>query len=220
MAKVIAFATSKGGAGKSTLLMLTAAALHNRTDKKVLVIDSDPQRSIKEVYKKENSDEAYDVIAFNWKQPKAEVNFQKTIELAERKYDVIMLDVPGKLEGKENYFSILISDILMVPVTASSLDISATMKFLDTIPTVKEVKEGHGYKLDVFGVINKKDQTLEHRYLKDLAGNSGLQLFYSPISNLVRYRRKISTVNDITDASVVDDEFNMYFDEFRTKCNL
>jgi len=43
-AKIISFATQKGGSGKSTLLMLTAAALHNRTDKKVLVIDCDPQR--------------------------------------------------------------------------------------------------------------------------------------------------------------------------------
>ncbi len=52
-ATIISFATQKGGSGKTTLLMLTAVALHNRTDKKILVVDSDPQRSVKEISKQE-----------------------------------------------------------------------------------------------------------------------------------------------------------------------
>ncbi len=217
-AKIISFATQKGGSGKTTLLMLTAAALHCRTGKKVLVIDSDPQRSVKSIYLEENNKDAYDVIAFNWTQPNPEVNFQKTIKLAERKYDVILMDVPGKISGKEIYFSLLISDIVVIPVVASALDIRATIDFLKKIPEIKEEKEKQGYKLDVYGVVNKKDQTVEHQQLKELEGIGGLKLFYSPISHLVRYKRYLSTVFDITDPFIKDDEFNKYFDEFMTKC--
>lgn len=200
--------------------MLTAAAFHNRTNKKVLVIDCDPQKSIKDVYTQENHPQAYDVIAYNWNQPKPEVNFQKTLAIAEKKYDIIFLDAPGKVEGKEVYYSILISDVVVVPIVASALDIKATVNFLKTIPMVAEVKAQQGFTLDIFGVVNKKDTTIEHQKLKELAGIGGLQLFYSPISNLVRYRRGISTVFDIAEPSDPEDEFNSYFEEFRLKCGL
>ncbi|MCS6832071.1 MAG: ParA family protein [Flammeovirgaceae bacterium] len=217
-AKIISFANQKGGVGKSTLLLLTAAALHRRTNKKVLVIDCDPQKSIHDVYTQEGGNsEAFDVISFNWRQPKPEVNFDKTIALAEKKYDVIFLDIPGKLDGREIYFSILVSDIVIVPIVASALDIKATIDFLKTLPQIREIKEKEGFKLEVYGVINKKDQTYEHKRLKELTGIGGLQLFYSPLSNLVRYKRNISTIYDIVDPQE-DDEFNRYFEEFRAKC--
>ncbi|PWJ44971.1 ParA family protein [Sediminitomix flava] len=219
-AKVISFATQKGGVGKSTLLMLIAAAVHNRTDLKVLVIDCDPQKSVKDIYSHENHQGSYDVISFNWRQPKPEINFDKTLVLAEQKYDIIFLDIPGRIDGKEIYYSILVSDVVIVPIVASALDIKATLNFLQTLPKIRQIKERQGYSLDVFGVVNKKDQTIEHIRLKELAGIGGLEFFYSPISNLVRYKRGISTVNDITDPTVRDDEFNRFFDEFMTKCIL
>ncbi|MBT31484.1 MAG: hypothetical protein CMO01_17650 [Thalassobius sp.] len=219
-AKIIAFATQKGGSGKSTLLMLTAAAIHNRTDKKVLVIDCDPQKSVKDIYKHENSNRSYDVISYNWSQPKPETNFQKTLAIAEKKYDLIFLDAPGKVEGKEVYFSILISDIVVVPVVASALDIKATINFLKTIPIVKEVKAKQGFDLKVYGVVNKKDNTVEHQRLTELNGIGGLELFSSSLSNLVRYKRGISTVFDITEPENTEDEFNHYFKEFLHKCDI
>ena len=215
--KVISFATQKGGAGKTTLLMLTAAALHNRTDKKILVIDSDPQQSVKTIYKKEQSKKSYDVFAFNWSQPSLEENFEKILTLAKRKYDVILMDVPGNIKGIEMQFSIMYSDILIVPVVASPLDINATVTFLDMVGKMKKERNS---PLEVFGVINKRDKTIEHHLLRELAGRGGLQLFYSPLSNLVRYKRFVSTISDITDPGAKDDEFNEYFDEFRTNCFL
>lgn len=219
MAKIISFASQKGGVGKSTLLMLTATALRCRTGKKVLVIDCDPQRSVKDVFVQETEKGGLDVITFNWQQPNPEANFDKTLALAERKYDAIFLDVPGRLEGKEIYFSILVSDYVIVPIVASALDIAATIKFLKTLPKIHQIKEQQGFQLEVFGVINKKDQTVEHLRLKELAGIGKMTLFYSPLSNLVRYKRHVSTRQDICDPSA-NDEFNRYFEEFMTKCYL
>jgi chromosome partitioning protein len=217
MTKIISFATQKGGAGKTTLLMLTAAAIHKRTNKKVLVVDSDPQQSVKTIYKKEQEKglNCYDVFAFNWNQPQPEINFEKTLTLAKKKYDIILSDVPGNIKSIELYHSLVNSDIVMVPIVASILDINATITFLSYL---EDMAKEHNKTWEVYGVINKKDKTVEHSLLHKLAGKAGMQLFYSSISNLVRYRRLVSTANDIVEVTTKDDEFNQYFDEFRKNC--
>ncbi len=218
--KVISFATQKGGSGKTTLLMLTAAAIHNRTDLKVLVVDADPQRSVKSIFIQESNEKSYDVYAYNWKQANPEVNFEKSLFLAKNKYNIILIDVPGRMEGAESYYSMLFSDVVIVPVVASQLDLMATRKFLEkAVPVIQEAKaQKNMAPLKVYGVINKKDQTIEYQNLKQLRGIGGLEFFYSPISNLARYKRSISTVRDIADPRDSTDEFNMFFDEFMSKC--
>ena len=214
--KIISFATLKGGSGKTTLLMLTAAALHNRTGKKVLVIDSDPQRSVKDIFEQEQHPNPFDVFHFDWRLRNPEAYFERVVKLARAKYDIILMDVPGKsVKDVEMRFSLLISDYLIVPIVASTLDINATSMFLKSIPTIIEER---GRPLEVFGAINKKDQTIEHKNLRALAGIGGMEIFYSPLSNLARYKRNLSTGTDITDPSDPEDEFNRYFDEFCTKC--
>ena len=217
MTKIISFATQKGGAGKTTLLMLTAAAIHKRTNKKVLVVDSDPQQSVKTIYKKEQEKNlvSYDVFAFNWNQPQPETNFAKTLTLAKKKYDVILMDVPGNLKSVELYHSLVNSDIVIIPIVASILDINATITFLSYL---EDIAKEYNKVWEIYGVINKRDKTVEHSLLHKLAGKAGMQLFYSSISNLVRYRRLVSTANDIVEQSLKYDEFNQYFDEFRKNC--
>lgn len=215
--KIIAFTTLKGGAGKSTLLMLTAAALKSRTDKKVLVIDSDPQLSVKQIHAQENHPQAYDVFAFNWAQRNPQDYFEKVLALAKQKYEVILMDLPpGRIQDDPIYYSILAADVLMVPLVASALDLNATTRFLEFLPDFAD--ERNGRPLEVYGVINKQDQTVEYKSLTRLQGVGGLELFYSPISYRVRYKRNVSTWRDIADPQDKDDEFNRYFDEFRAKC--
>ncbi len=217
MTKIISFATQKGGAGKTTLLMLTAAAIHKRTNKKILVVDSDPQQSVKTIYKKEQEKglNSYDVFAFNWNQPTPEINFEKTLTLAKKKYDIILMDVPGNLKSVELYHSLVNSDIVIVPIVASILDINATITFLSYL---EDIAKEYNKTWEIYGVINKRDKSVEHSLLHKLAGKATMQLFYSSISNLVRYRRLVSTANDIVEEKVKDDEFNQYFDEFRKNC--
>lgn len=202
------------------MLMLTAAAIHNRTDQKVLVIDSDPQRSIKDMYRMENDWNAYEVFAYNWSQPKPEVNFEKSVRLSRSKFDVVLLDVPGKLEGAEVYWSLMLSDAVVIPIVASQLDINSTVTFLKkVIPVIQAHRQEQQLPpLEVFGVINKKDQTVEHARLSDLQGIGGIHIFRSSLSNRVRYRRYVSTVQDIADPADPADEFNTYYAEFMAKC--
>ncbi len=218
MPKIVSFTTLKGGSGKSTLLMLTSAAIRNRTNYRLLVIDSDPQLSVKQIHQQEANPQSYDVFAFNWLQQNPQDYFAKVLTLAERKYDLIFMDLPpGRITDDPIMYSILASDILMVPVVASTLDINATTTFLQLLPELAKDRPG-GRPLEVFGVINKQDQTVEYKSLAKLAGTGGVQLFYSPLANRVRYKRGVSTWRDIVDPNDKEDEFNRFFDEFRAKC--
>ena len=219
-AKIISFATQKGGVGKSTLLMLTAAAIHNRTNKHLLVIDSDPQRSVKDIYERENSESrnSYEVFAFNWNYPRSKISFQKTIALAERKYDVILIDVAGTLKGDEVKYSLYASEIVIIPIVASMLDVNATRPFLlDFLPEIIQMKQEKGLFLEVYGVINKKETQLQEELIDEIRAIKNIQFFYSPLSHRLRYKKQISTYKDIVEQHE-EDEFNQYFEEFMTKC--
>lgn len=221
-ATVISFMNRKGGVGKSTLLLLTASSLYKRTGKKVLVIDADLQTSIlglrqEELDMEPESKAYYEIIGFSWTKKNASdiplLRFHKLIQEIENKYDYVLVDTPGKMEGEEIPLIMTISDFIIVPIIASSFDIQSTIDFLEIIPPIREEKVKEGFDLKVLGVVNKKDRSLEHKHLEALRGIAGMELFDTHISNLVRYKRDKSTLYDLVDPMEKDDEYNKYFKE-------
>tara|TARA_Y100001956_G_C4127948_1_gene191408 strand:- start:2623 stop:3264 length:642 start_codon:yes stop_codon:yes gene_type:complete len=210
-ATIISVATQKGGSGKSTLTVLIATALHFRSKYKVLVIDADFQQTIVDNRTQDGeSENIYTVIPFNYQTH----DFLKFITKVAPEYDVIIIDTPGRLQGKDLGVYITISDFVLVPVVASLYDISSTVKFLQSItPIQKDI----GF--DVFGIINKKDRTLEHEVISSVEGHANMKFFKSSISNWARYKR-LSTIEDIVSPSKQDDEFNVFYKEFLTKTGL
>ena len=81
----------------------------------------------------------------------------------------------------------------------------------------RNLKIKEGFELKVFGVVNKKDRSLEHKHLEALQGIAGMELFDTHISNLVRYKRDKSTFYDLVDPKEKEDEFNLYFNELLGK---
>ncbi|MBT31952.1 MAG: hypothetical protein CMO01_20020 [Thalassobius sp.] len=225
-ATIISFMNRKGGVGKSTLLLLTASSLHHRTGKKVLVIDADLQTSILGLREEEKEMEQgessfYEIVGFSWSKKNASdiplLRFHKLIQQIENKYDYVLVDTPGKMEGEEVPLIMTVSDFIVVPIIASSFDIQSTIDFLEIIPPIREDKIKEGFELKVFGVVNKKDRSLEHKHLEALQGIAGMELFDTHISNLVRYKRDKSTFYDLVDPKEKEDEFNLYFNELLGK---
>lgn len=203
-ATIISLATQKGGSGKSTLTVLIATALHNRTGKRVLVIDADFQQTINDNRTQEGERRnSFEIVSFDYEK----YDFTKFITGVFDRYDYILIDTPGRLQGKDLGIYISISDFVIVPIVASLYDINSTIKFLQAI---EPVRNKSGFK--VLGVINKKDRTLEHDIIKNLQGVSGLKILNSSISNLARYKR-LSTHDTIVTANKKDDEFNLFFNE-------
>jgi len=225
-AKIISFMNRKGGVGKSTLLLLTAASLHHRTKKKVLVIDADLQTSIlglrrEEMEMEQGQSSFFEIKGFSWaKKGPSDIpllRFHKLIQEIEEKYDYVLVDTPGKMEGEEIPLIMTVSDFILVPIIASSFDIQSTIDFLEIIPPIRDEKAKEGYELKVLGVINKKDRSLEHKHLEALEGMAGMELLHTHISNLVRYKRDKSTIYDLVDMNDIKDEYNKYYNELIDK---
>ena len=224
MAKIISFTNRKGGCGKSTLLMLTATALKRRTKQRILVIDADPQTSImsqREADLLEGRDNSYmfDLSAFNFsKQSEGDIpvlRFTKLIEKANKDFDLIFIDAPGTMEGEVIPVILALSDIIVIPVVASILDINSTLSFLSLVDSVNQQREDD---IKVLGIVNKKDRTYEYSQLSGLEGKSNLHLLKSSLSNRVEYRR-ISTLKELINKTK-QHEFNDYLKELSKEIDL
>ncbi|MEK6482417.1 ParA family protein [Catalinimonas sp. 4WD22] len=210
MAIIVAFATQKGGSGKSTLTAITAAAIHNRTKKKVLIIDADKQGTLRDLRELEgNPDNGVPVEFFNWQQKGSHEKFIDLVDKSDQEYDLIFIDSPGRIDEKETNLIISASDIVVVPLVASPFDVKSARAFLDEIKPLVDKQDK-----TVVGIINKRDRTVEHAILSGLDGYNGMELMTAYISNLARYKRDVSTVNEITSPDDPTDEYNQYIKEF------
>jgi chromosome partitioning protein len=89
---IVAVCSQKGGVGKSTLTMALAAAVADSSGR-ALVVDVDPQATTVEEAEK-LSDPGFDVTH--------ELDPAKLSQLSRlRRYDLILVDTPGSLEGQE-----------------------------------------------------------------------------------------------------------------------
>lgn len=225
MAKIISFMNRKGGVGKSTLCGLIASSLQFRKKIKLLLIDADEQLTLYEERLEEDQNvKSYDIIPFSWepldKKDSPIERFCKLIQENEKKYDVILIDTPGKLEGQGTPSVIAVSDIVIVPIVASRKAIKSTLSFLRAIPPIAEKKRAQGFNLKLFGVVNLNDGTLEYNELYQLEGIHGLQLFKNDVSYLTRYKRFPSTVRDFITPKKQKDEYNIFYKEFLHKCEI
>ncbi len=210
-AKFICFATQKGGSGKSFLCLSTAAALFKRTDYKILVIDADFQQTVYKARALEEDEEAegFEIVPFNYETD----DINALIKYAQDNYDLVLVDTPGRLQGTDIQMLLAVSDYVITPIVAAAFDISSTMDFTATI---SELKDEFGFEL--YGVLNKRDQTSEHKVIEQLEF-AGLKMFESNLRYLARYKR-LSTLEEIVAEDKLFDEFNLYFKEFKSKCKI
>ncbi|MDX1917033.1 MAG: ParA family protein [Rickettsiaceae bacterium] len=223
-AKIISFMNQKGGVGKTTLAILTGVALHRRTKLKIGVIDADYQLSIyRHRINEDTNINGFDIIPFDWKKADDSdiplYRFKDLIEDKEKVYDILIIDTPGRQQGEDIPAIIMVSDNLIIPIVGATLDMDSTVTFLKTIPPIAARLKQKSIDLNVYGVINQYDGTLEYNEVEQLNGLNGLSLFDSKISNLVRYRR-LSTVTDIINPKIKSDEFNIYYNEFLKRCKI
>ncbi|MEM1136497.1 MAG: ParA family protein [Bacteroidota bacterium] len=210
-AKFICFATQKGGSGKSFLCLSTAVTLYKRTKHKILVIDADFQQTIFKARELDESEdtEGFEIIPFNYETD----DINALIKYAQDNYDIVLVDTPGRLQGSDIQMLLAVSDYVITPIVAAAFDISSTMDFASTI---SELKDEFGFSL--YGVLNKKDQTSEHKVIEKLEF-AGLKMFESNLRYLARYKR-LSSLEEIAAADKKFDEFNLYFKEFKEKCKI
>jgi cellulose biosynthesis protein BcsQ len=166
MAKIITFGNQKGGVGKSTCAMLAATALSQEPfSYKLAIIDIDRQQSISQrrAYDLEIYDGLlpFDVISYNFE------TFTQRISDLESRYDLIILDVAGKLdteqkEQSEAIKALAYADLLLIPFAPGNFSLDASLDYLKIALDVKHNKKAKGYELVIYAFQNMHRERSRH----------------------------------------------------------
>ena len=130
---VISFVNSKGGVGKSTLSVHVSRALQLK-GYSVLLVDSDPQASSLDWSEVAEGD-YFTVIGL----PNASID--KEVSKLKLNYDYVVIDGAAKV-NKNIIGTIKASDLVILPVRPSPVDVWATRDTVDMITDRQQITDG------------------------------------------------------------------------------
>lgn len=150
--KFVAITNQKGGVGKSAFTVSLASYFHYRSGKNVLVVDCDyPQFSIYSLRERDmqtvakNEDykrmimsqfsqikkKAYPVITAD--PSLAKDIAENFLETAENEIDVVFFDLPGTVNAKGIFKSIVNMDYIFTPIVSDRMAMQSSMSFVATV---------------------------------------------------------------------------------------
>jgi len=133
MTKVISVLNQKGGAGKTTIATNLAHALL-LDDYKVLLVDSDPQGSLRD-WNESNKGELIPVIGLDRE------TLPKDLKAVSEGYDFIVIDGAPQI-AKMSAAAVKASDLILIPVQPSPYDVWACADLVDIVNARQEVTDG------------------------------------------------------------------------------
>lgn len=213
-AKVFSFVNRKGGVGKTTLCNLLALAMGQLEGHKVLVIDTDSQKSTMQLAG-EGTHQNIEVkfIDFDSNMPIADL--LDLLEESQLEYDDIFIDVMGSFSHAEATATIMFkSNYVIIPLEASDLAMGATFQTLGMLPDIADKRKKKGLAFQAIGIHNKSTHTKESRSVDELDGIMGLKLLKTAVSHKVRYKRDMSFQN-LPFVFDDDDEFLALIEELK-----
>lgn len=219
---IICVVNEKGGSGKSNIAINLAIKLHSLKED-VLLIDSDPQNSIR---------------TFNDIRAKKEVplgfnsvnifgaSLLPQIELLQSKYDTLVIDTAGR-DCDEMRESLSVSDMLIIPTLPSDMDIAVLDKMIKLFTQYKMFKKD----LKAFVVISKASpnpflqekikKLQEHIKTKNI---DDLILCESVLYERELYRNAFSSGMGVVEFAKKDDnalkDFENFFNELVHFCKV
>jgi len=191
-ARVIAICNQKGGPGKTTLTMQLAGAM-SRRGYKVLVVDADPQGSATRwASSAEETLFPAPVVGLSVANTKVHREVQKLIN----DYQIILIDCPPAVDSPIPQSALLISDLALVPIVASPLDLWASVGIRKLIENAQHINEDLQARL----VLNQHqpNTTLAKDALETLA-DFGIPLCKNSLGDRQAYRQSAlfgQTVHD------------------------
>jgi|TARA_R110001606_G_scaffold397294_1_gene573358 chromosome partitioning protein len=134
MTKVLAFLNHKGGVSKTTLTLNAAKILTDMGDK-VLVIDTDVQRSALK-YAANNEDMPFSVIGID-----SHKSVVQSVKQFSGDYDWILID--GAAKAQEMTAALLkIVDLIVIPVKTSQIELDGVEDIVSMIKIRQEIADG------------------------------------------------------------------------------
>ena len=141
MTKIISLLNQKGGVGKTTLSTNIAMSLKEQ-DKKVLLVDSDPQGSLRD-WNEANEGKLISVIGLDRE------TLAQDIEAVKNGYDYIIIDCAPSL-GLITLNSLVAADSVIIPIQCEYFALEGLGKLLNTVKSVQKI---HNKDLDIEGLL-------------------------------------------------------------------
>ncbi len=163
---VIAVANQKGGVGKTTLAMNMAAGLTRRGS--CIVVDADPQRSATMWIELSDS-----LREFPAKVVPAEDEIKKQIIQLQTEFDYIVIDCPPEIKSDSTISAIEISQVLLIPLLPSPMDLWSSTRIEELIKRVQHVNP----TISAFVVLNQ----IEPRSAMSRGMDDALQEIDTPV---------------------------------------
>jgi len=122
---IIGFLNQKGGVGKTTIAVHFADALARR-ERRVLLVDADPQGSALDWAASRKSDPLFPVVGL----PRASIH--KELPTLAKGYEMVVIDGPPRVYDVARS-AIMASDLILIPVQPSPYDVWAAKEIVDMI---------------------------------------------------------------------------------------
>lgn len=204
--RIISFLNSKGGVGKTTLCVNLADDFYQR-GKSVLVVDADPQGSVRDWREARGEQETFDIIAADRKQTLLQL--QSTLIL--KKYDYVLIDTPGKLTDLTST-AITLSDLCLLPVQPSAYDLWSTQSVIELVKIRQEINP----KLKAALIINRAiPNTLVCKEALAELNKCEMPVLKQVISQRVAYAHAVSegqTVFNLKNRDALEEISNLSFE--------
>ena len=188
--KTITVCNQKGGSGKTTTAVLLCLGIA-RQDKKVLLIDTDPQGGATAYFKAESDSGVYDVVMQDTPEPvktesgvfvlSADYRLDKVFSSADiytfadvkddyKQFDYIVFDTPPTLQGITKS-CLFISDYIITPTDISRGSIKPVQYTVDEIKRMKKKTNVFfiGYKENAKGFL----KTVQDEFITAIGKPSG-----------------------------------------------
>ncbi|OXL33872.1 MULTISPECIES: ParA family partition ATPase [Enterobacteriaceae] len=190
MAKIIAILNGKGGVGKTTSTINIATAIQ-RKGFSVAVVDTDPQGSISNWF-----DE--DKCAFDLTEAASEKEVYQ-VRKSLKSYDYVIIDGAAAISAISSA-AVMVSDLVVIPVTPSPLDFAACGAILAVIEARQDLQPVEAR----FLITKKIPHSKMLAVLKDSIEDTGVPAFRTSISQRQAYVKVMldgSTVFDTDDGA-------------------
>lgn len=158
-AKIIMIANQKGGKGKTLHSHLFALNLSSKKHNyKVLILEFDPQQTLSKLIQElKNKDKElnplYDIETASFKKIK------ETVGKYIKKYDYILIDIPGMLELEGIRTAMSITHTVFVPLKPSVYNSTSTYEFIEECIELKEERYNSEYPFQYYIFMNGNSQT-------------------------------------------------------------
>ena len=202
---VIALVGNKGGAGKTTLSINLACSLHRRYP--TVLLDTDPQHSSLQWREIAGRDDLVEVVD-------AADDVGGRVQEYRKQFDCVIIDCPPSVHAEETWQAMSSSDLVLLPILPSPLDLWATVHVEQELESARTVNPG----IRALLVINQLEpRTRLSRLMREALDEIDVPVADTAIRRRVAYRdamlRGLSVLDTGATAAAAAEEIQQLADE-------